>query len=112
VTGTCSGAISEPLICGESSDAFNGSVRLAVDAAQEFFLTVIVPEFTGSGDYGGAMLFAQLVGPAGVLRWTNREIPLTVDDEAVVHVKQVDLEAEPGTSTPGLLRLAGSIRCG
>jgi hypothetical protein len=112
VTGTCNGEITEGLHCVESDEEFNGSVRRLVDEDNDFFLTVIVPDFNGTGDYTDGMMFAQVSGTAGGSRWTNREVPVHVDDVGVLHLDPVDLDAEPGTSTTGSLTLTGSLGCG
>jgi hypothetical protein len=110
VSGACTGALLGKASCGDAT----GSVALALQttAGPQRTFSLIV-QFDNDPIGAGrqpASLFAEVDGPRGFFRWSDRSTSLSVTKTGQIELTGVRLPAEAGTNS-GPMRLSGSTYC-
>lgn len=110
VSGACAGTLSGSAVCGDAT----GSVALALQTTagpDETFSLIMAFENDplGTGPQA-ASLFAEVHGPGGFWRWSDRSATVPVDAQGRIILAGVTLPAEAGTDA-GPLLLSGSATC-
>jgi len=90
------------------------SVRRAIGGGRNLFLTFLIPEFEGPGEYTQDEVAAQVTGPEHVPRWSSRgsNVDIILRRDGVYEIGSAVLLPEPGTPATGVITLAGRVVCG
>jgi hypothetical protein len=110
VSGACSGTLSGTAVCGDAT----GSVALALQttAGPDSTFSLIMQfenDPIGTGPQA-ASLFAEVHGPGGFWRWSDRSATIPVTAKGQIILNAVTLPAEAGTDAAPLV-LSGSAIC-
>jgi hypothetical protein len=109
----CGGRLTGNFTCVNEGEDQALSIRRPVADGAAFYLTIVIPEFEGPGDYSQDDVSAQLVGRGETLRWTNLNDGVEIDATRPgrYELAQGALLPEPGTPTTGVITLSGSAVC-
>jgi hypothetical protein len=111
VSGACTGRLTAEFRCVKSGEFFALSIRRPLGRGHVFYLTVLVPDFTGPGGYPESEAFVQIIGPANPPRWTRRDAITRVSPAGSVELGRFLFAPEPGTPATGKILLHGHAAC-
>jgi len=113
VSGTCAGKLDGAFTCVNEGEDEALSIRRPVANGDVFYLTIVIPEFEGPGNYWQDEVTAQLVGPRNTPRWTNLDYGIQIDatHPGVYDLGQGVLLPQPGTPASGVITVRGRAVC-
>ena len=114
IGGTCRGLVTSRFECVEDDELGAFSVRRPIGGGRELYLTFLIPEFEGPGEYTQDEVAAQVTGPEHVPRWSSRgsNVDIILRRDGVYEIGSAVLLPEPGTPATGVITLAGRVVCG
>jgi hypothetical protein len=100
--------------CVSAGEIQTLSIRRPLRDGRAFYLTIVIPEFHGAGDYSDDHATAQVTGPVDVPRWTNQgsRIAIRVTSGGAFDIGEGVLLPEPGTPARGVITIGGRASCG
>jgi len=110
VTGACTGTLTRPFSCVRGETLSLSADDRSADP-QVFYLTLVLPEFEGAGDYFEVAAQAQLTWPGNVARWTSRDLVARVDRDGAIGILPTVLMPQAGTPASGNIEIRGRIAC-
>ena len=111
VSGVCHGRLTGEFRCVRNPEFFALSIRRPLAGPNVFYLTVLIPDYTGPGGYPESEAFLQIIGPAHPPRWTRRDAITAVNPEGSVELGTFHFRPEPGTPATGEILLHGHAAC-
>jgi hypothetical protein len=111
VSGACRGRLTGEFRCVKSEELFSLSIRRPLGKGNVFYLTVLIPDYTGPGGYPESEAFISIIGPADPPRWTRRDAITAVSPEGFVELGTFLFKPEPGTPASGKILLTGRAAC-
>jgi len=111
--GTCHGLLKGPFACVADGELAALSVRRPIGEGRTLYLTFLIPEFAGPGEYTQDEITAQVVGPEHVPRWSSRGsyVDIVVTPNDVYEIGNAVLLPEAGTPATGVITLHGRAVC-
>lgn len=112
--GPCAGLLTGGFTCVRAGELQAISIRRPVGHGYAFYLTIVIPEFKGPGDYSQDDASAQVIGPVNTPRWTSLGfgIEIHATQPGVFELGEGVLLPEPGTPATGVITLSGRAVCG
>jgi hypothetical protein len=113
VNGPCGGLLTGRFACVRAGEFQAISIRRPVGRGRVFYLTIVISEFEGPGEYSQDVASAQVTGPVNSPRWTSlgSRIAIHVTRDGVFELGQGVLLPEPGTPASGVIALEGRAVC-
>jgi hypothetical protein len=111
VLGVCVGRLTDEFRCVRGAEFFALSIRRPLGEGNVFYLTVLIPDYTGPGGYPESEAFIQIIGPADPPRWTRRDAITSVSPAGTVELGTFLFAPEPGTPASGKILLTGRAVC-
>lgn len=111
--GPCHGLLTGRFACVHDGELQTLSIRRPLAAGRAFYLTIVLTEFEGPGDYSQDIVSAQVVGPPNTPRWTSlgSRTPIRVTRDGTFELGDGVLLPEPGTPASGVITLRGRAVC-
>ena len=111
LTGVCTGTLTAAFTCARSTEELALTIRRPLGGRNVFYLTILIPDFTGPGGYPESEAFVQVTGPPNALRWSRRDAITRVDPDGTILLGRFVFAPEPGTPATGQIRLHGRAAC-
>lgn len=110
LTGACNGTLTRPFSCVRGE-----TLALSTDdrssEAGVFYLTLVIPEFEGAGDYFEVVALVQVTSSGSVARWVSRGLVARVATDGAIGILPTVLLPQVGTPASGKIEIRGRIAC-